>query len=199
MAKTKEHKLPLALRRELDRAYARIHEEKAKPVEIEAIDVEIKQKRRDESIPHRDSFADADARDRKQYLHQLSRHDRLTGKEKHVLKNRNPAYSPSGLALEPAPQCEPGDCRTAQRYVDEINRVLAVSAYKGALSQHDRSNLHALRSKWRRRADGKDMRFMLKGNRVQGRMSFSSCTNRYVRDQKVVEDILGLLSQEGQV
>ena len=90
----------------------------------------------------------------------------------------------------------PGDCRAAQNYVHEIERVLEFSAYRGVLSQHDRNNLRALLSKWRRRAEGEDMRFMLLGNMTTGKVVFSDSAVRHARDQRIADDIVGLLEKE---
>ena len=60
----------------------------------------------------------------------------------------------------PAPQCSPGDRDAARAYLDRIEAALA----EGGWTPGTRVRLHRLRTKWRSRASGRDIRFEVMGN-----------------------------------
>ena len=83
-------------------------------------------------------------------------------------------------ALGPPPTIEPGDHEAARAYVD---RIIAVAAQDG-WTRVERKTLSQLKMRWRRRADGRDPRFEVAGNRA-GRLTAD--------EQTRIERLSGLL------
>ncbi len=64
--------------------------------------------------------------------------------------------------LGPPPQCKPGDTQRARFFFIEICNIIA----RGGWSHAEQNSLYNMRNKWRRRANGDDMLFNIRGNRT---------------------------------
>lgn len=71
------------------------------------------------------------------------------------------AYS---TIVGPNPDCEPGDCRTAREKVHLIEKALD----QGGWTRNEHRRLRRMLSKWKMRADGRDPRYNVVGNRKTG-------------------------------
>lgn len=73
-----------------------------------------------------------------------------------------PRHSPAAYRylLGERPKCGPNDQTAARLYLSRIQQAIA----QGGWTTSERNNLYALRKKWRARAEGRDMRFVLVGN-----------------------------------
>jgi hypothetical protein len=76
------------------------------------------------------------------------------------------AESSYRAALGDPPECAPGDIEGAKRYLARLDRMLERDGW----TRSERVQLYRLRSKWRKRAEGKDPRFNAVGTKP-GRLS----------------------------
>ena len=83
-------------------------------------------------------------------------------------------------ALGPPPVVDPGDHKAASSYVDHIISVTS----RGGWSRVERKTLSQIKARWRLRAQGRDPRFEVVGNRA-GRLT--------AIEQAQVERLRGLL------
>jgi hypothetical protein len=60
------------------------------------------------------------------------------------------------------PVCSPGDHGAARDHLARVERVIDA----GGWTRNERTNLYRERDKWRRRAEGRDVRFEVAGNRA---------------------------------